>query len=125
MKNVWTMLKVSKAYAESFGARIWNNTRCGYFLTIQELNDLYMSQGFNHLGTAMRRPLDAWMAEDKAVVEGSEYDPSAAVWFACPPEKATLVKVRSEQCGGRYVVGIDRMDWPVLRRMHGIQEVLP
>ena len=125
MKSLKTMLRVAKSYAAAMGVRVWKNIRCGIFLTVGELQDLYTSQGFNHKGTAMRRHLDAWMAEDEAVVEGSEHDPAAAVWFACPPEKATLVKVRSEQCGGRCVIGIDRMDWPVLRRMHGIQEVLP
>lgn len=125
MKSCRTMLRIAKAYAESFGARIWKNLRCGYFLTVGELLELYTSQGFNRRGTAMRRHIDSWMAEDQAVLEGSSYKPDSAVWFECPAEKRVMVMVRSEQCGGRYVIGIDRMEWPVLRQIHGLeQEVL-
>lgn len=120
-----TMLKVSQAYAKSFGARIWKGVRCGIFLTIQELLDLYISQGFNHMGTAMRRHIDAWMAMDQAVLEGSSYSPDSAVWFNCPKEHQVFVMVRSQQCGGRYVTEIRRTDWPILREIHGLeQEVL-
>lgn len=125
MKSCRTMLKISAAYAGSFGARIWKGTRCGIYLTIGELQELYKSQGFNHKGSAMRKHLYQWMEADKAALEGSSRDPTSAVWFECPKEKEVLVMVRSEQCGGRYVTRIDRMEWPVLRKMHGLeQEVL-
>lgn len=125
MKSLKTMLKVARAYARSFGARIWKNVRCGIFLTIGELQELYTSQGFNHLGTAMRRHIDAWMSEDAAVLEGSPYRPDSAVWFECPEDLKVSVMVRSEQCGGRFVTEITRTEWPILRRMHGLeQEVL-
>ena len=124
-KSSSTMHRVARSYAASFGARIHQNNRCGIYLTVGELQDLYTSQHFNRRGTAMRRHVETWMAVDKAVVEGSLYDPSAAVWFECPEEMRVLVMVRSQQCGGRYVTEIDRTAWPVLRRMHGIeQEVL-
>lgn len=125
MKSLKTMLKVAKAYAQGFGARIWKGVRCGIFLTIAELSELYISQGFNHCGTAMRRHIGAWMSEDQAVLEGSAYKPDSAVWFECPEELEVTVMVRSEQCGGRFVTKIDRMEWPILRQMHGLeQEVL-
>ncbi len=124
MKSLKTMLRVAKAYAEGLGVRIWKNMRCGIFLTVCELQELYTSQGFNHCGTAMRRHLQAWMSIDQAVLEGSDEDPTAAVWFECPKEREVSVLVRSEQCGGRYVTRIDRMEWPVLKRMHGIQEAI-
>lgn len=125
MKSCRTMLKVAKAYARSFGARIWKGVRCGIFLTVGELLELYRSQGFNHRGTAMRRHIGQWMEIDEAVLEGPSMSPDSAVWFPCPEEMRTLVMVRSEQCGGRYVGEIRRTEWPVLRRMHGLeQEVL-
>lgn len=125
MKSLKTMLKVARAYAVGFGARIWKNIRCGIYLTIGELQDLYTSQGFNHLGSAMRRHIETWMETDQAVLEGSPYKPDSAVWFECPVEKRVMVMVRSEQCGGRYVTEIRRTDWPILREIHGLeQEVL-
>lgn len=124
MKSCRTMLKVAKAYARGFGARIWKGVRCGIFLTVGELLELYRSQGFNHRGTAMRRHIGQWMEIDEAVLEGPSMSPDSAVWFSCPEEMRTLVMVRSEQCGGRYVDEIRRTEWPVLMRMHGIQEVL-
>lgn len=124
MKSLMTMWKVARAWAVAQGVRIWEGTRCGFFLTIWELKELYTIQGFNHRGTAMRRHVQTWMAEDLAVLEGSEWDPKAAVWFPCPEGKETLVMVRSEQCGGRYVTEIRRTEWPALRRMHGIQEAI-
>ena len=125
MKSLKTMLRVAKAYAESFGARIWKGIRCGIFLTISELSELYVSQGFNKCCTAMRRHIETWMETDQAVLEGSPHKPDSAVWFECPEDKRVLVMVRSEQCGGRFVTKIRRTDWPILRRMHGLeQEVL-
>lgn len=124
MKSLATMLAMAKAKAESFGVRVWKGVRCGFFLTIGELLGLYRSEGFNGKGTAMRHHLVAWMGLDEAVVEGSDEDLTSAVWFPCPEGKETLVMVRSQECGGHFVTKIDRTEWPVLRQMHGIQEVL-
>ena len=125
MKSCRTMLKVARAYAVGFGARIWKGVRCGIYLTVGELLDLYVSQKFNARGTVMRKHIESWMAMDEAVLEGSSYRPDSAVWFECPEELKVSVMVRSEQCGGRYVTEITRTDWPILRKMHGLeQEVL-
>lgn len=125
MKSCITMLRVARAYAKGFGARIWKGVRCGVYLTVGELQDLYTSQGFNRRGTAMRRHLGQWMEIDEAVVEGNAYAKDSAVWFNCPEELKVSVMVRSEQCGGRFVTEITRTEWPILRRMHGLdQEVL-
>lgn len=125
MKSCRTMLKVARAYAAGFGARIWKGVRCGIYLTVGELLDLYVSQKFNARGTVMRKHIESWMAMDEAVLEGSSYRPDSAVWFECPEELKVSVMVRSEQCGGRYVTEITRTEWPILRRMHGLdQEVL-
>ena len=125
MKSLKTMLKAAKEKAESLGARIWKGIRCGYFLTIGELSELYINEGFNRCCTAMRRHIETWMETDQAVLEGSPYKPDSAVWFECPEEKRVMVMVRSEECGGRFVTEIRRTDWPILRRMHGLeQEVL-
>ena len=95
------------------------------FLTVGELLDLYVSQKFNARGTVMRKHIESWMAMDEAVLEGSSYRPDSAVWFECPEELKVSVMVRSEQCGGRFVTEITRTEWPILRRMHGLeQEVL-
>lgn len=124
MKSLATMLAMAKSMAESLGVRIWKGMRCGYYLTVGELLGLYRSEGFNRRGSAMRRHIEAWMGLDEAVLEGSDEDLTSAVWFPCPEGKETLVMVRSHECGGRYVTKIDRTEWPVLRKMHGIQEVL-
>lgn len=124
MKSMKTMLKLARAHARSYGARIWKGVRCGMYLTVGELLAVYRDQGFNRKGTAMRRHIATWMAEDMCVLEGAIYDESSAVWFDAPEDMDTLIMVRSEQCGGRYVTRIDRNDWPVLRHMHGIQEAL-
>ena len=122
MKSCRTMLKVAKAYARGFGARIWKGVRCGIFLTVGELLELYKSQGFNHRGTAMRRHIGQWMEIDEAVLEGPSMSPDSAVWFGCPEELKVSVMVRSEQCGGRFVTEITRTEWPILRRMHGLEQ---
>lgn len=121
MKSGATMYRLARAHAIGRGARVWNGRRAGCYLTIGELLEIYTRDGFNHMGTAMRRHLDTWMATDRAVVEGPVLDRTSAVWFPAPEDMATAVKVASERCGGLYVLEIDRNEWPVLRRMHGIQ----
>lgn len=122
MKSLKTMHGLARAMAIAKGPRIWSRTRCGYYLTIGELHQLYNDEGFNHRGTCMRRHIGQWMCADMAILEGSEYNTNSAVWFECPAGSETMVKVFSECCGGRYVTKIDRNQWPSLRRMHGIQE---
>lgn len=121
MKSSATMYRLARARAIARGVRVWKGMRAGCFLTIGELLEIYTTDGFNHMGTAMRRHLDAWMATDRAVVEGSVLDRESAVWFPAPDDLKVVAMVVSERCGGRYVTEIDRIDWPVLRRMHGIQ----
>lgn len=121
MKSSATMYRLARAHAIGHGIRIWRNSRCGCYLTIGELLEIYTSDGFNHMGTAMRRHIDTWMATDRAVVEGPVLDRESAVWFPVPKEMKVPVMVFSEQCGGRCVLDIDRTEWPALRRMHGIQ----
>lgn len=121
MKSSATMYRLARARAIARGVRVWKGTRAGCFLTIGELLEIYTTDGFNHMGTAMRRHLDTWMATDRAVVEGSVLDRESAVWFPAPDDLKVVAMVVSERCGGRYVTEIDRIDWPVLRRMHGIQ----
>lgn len=124
MKSRETMHGLARAHAWGYGPRVWKGQRCGYYLTVGELLAVYRAEGFNHLGTAMRKHIRVWMAEDKAVLEGSDERMDSAVWFECPKGMETVVMVRSEVCGGRYVTRINRNDWPVLRHMHGIQEAL-
>lgn len=121
MKSGATMYRLARAHAIGHGIRIWKGQRCGCYLTIGEMLDVYTSDGFNHMGTAMRRHLDTWMATDRAVLEGPVLDRESAVWFPVPEDLKVPVMVFSEHCGGRYVLEIDRNEWPVLRRMHGIQ----
>lgn len=122
MKSSKTMLGLAKAIAVSKGPRIWCGTRCGVYVTMAELNELYLREGFNREGSAMRRHMKGWMEIDQAVLEGSVYVPESALWFEAPEDMETVIKVFSQNCGGRYVTRIDRTQWPVLRRMHGIQE---
>lgn len=124
MKSMRTMMELAKGKAEAMGVRIWQGSRCGYFVTVGELLALYAGEGFNSRGSAMRRHVRLWMEMDEAVLEGSDEDEGSALWFPCPKGKETLVMVRSEQCGGRYVTEIRRTEWPALRRMHGIQEAI-
>lgn len=124
MKSRETMHRLARAHAWGLGPRVWKGRRCGYYLTVGELLSVYRQEGFNHLGTAMRKHILHWMAEDKAVLEGSDEKEDSAVWFDCPAGCETVVMVRSEQCGGRYVAKIDRLDWPILRQIHGIQAEL-
>lgn len=124
MKSSKTMFGLAKAMAVAKGPRIWCGTRCGVYLTVEELSGLYMAEGFNRKGSAMHRHIGGWMELDQAVLEGSVWAPESAVWFEAPEELETLIKVFSQSCGGRYVTRIDRTKWPALRKMHGIQEVL-
>lgn len=121
MKSSATMYRLARAHAIGRGARVWNGQRAGCYLTIGELLEVYTRDGFNHMGTAMRRHLDTWMATDRAVVEGPVLARDSAVWFPVPEDLKVPVMVFSERCGGRYVLEIDRNEWAVLRRMHGIQ----
>lgn len=121
MKSSATMYRLARAHAIGHGIRIWKGARCGCYLTIGELLEIYTTDGFNHMGTAMRRHIDTWMATDRAVVEGPVLDRESAVWFPVPEDLKVPVMVFSEECGGRCVLDIDRTEWPVLRRMHGIQ----
>lgn len=123
MKSGATMCRIARAMAVDAGVRVWKGRRAGFYVTIGELQAHYTNLGFNRRGTAMRRHIDTWMATDRAVLEGPAEDPESAVWFPCPDEMRTQVLVASERCGGNAVIGIDRTEWPVLRRMHGIQEI--
>lgn len=123
MKSLASMLGIAKARAYGKGVRVWNGLRAGFFLTQEELQRIYTDEGFNHRGTAMRRHVEIWMHNGDAVREGGDCEDSA-VWFECPRGLETVVLVRSEQCGGRCVLTIERADWPVLRALHGIQTEL-
>lgn len=124
MKSSATMYRIAKAMAVGNGIRVYKGARAGFYVTIGELQDHYTNLGYNRRGTAMRRHIDTWMATDRAVAEGGLEDPQTAVWFPCPPEMRTQVLCASEKCGGRCVIEIERTEWPVLRRMHGIQDVV-
>lgn len=124
MKSSSTMLDLARSRATALGPRIWNGRRCGIFLTVSELKELYDDEGFNWKGTAMRRHIGQWMGCSLVAAEGPLAVPATAIWFDCPTELRTRMALVSEGCGGRRVETIITSEWPSLRKAHGIQEML-
>ena len=124
MKSAATMLGIARARAIELGPRIWAGKRCGVFLTISELKEIYDAAGFNWKGSAMRRHIEQWMGSSLTAAEGPLAAPNTALWFDCPAEMRTRMAIMSEACGGRRVETISPMDWPSLRKAHGIQDTL-
>lgn len=123
-KSQTTMYGLAFSEAMGIGPRI-HNRRAGFFLTVDELRSLYSRMGFNVANgrTVIERHVTSWMCGDKAASEGSMQRLDSVVWFPCPREEETAVKILAEKCGGRCFLDVTR-EWPSIAVLHGIQETI-
>lgn len=122
MKSYKTMRAISEDRAYLLGPRI-HNGRAGFFLTCDEVRALYDAHGYNVRGTVVERHVERWFAEYHDGIEGT-VPGDFAVWFPAPKEKATAVRIASEQCGGRYVLDTFEMWERRHARLYSEQEAL-